>query len=471
MEGNIENIHKGTIKVLEETGVKFHHPEIIDLLKKNGIKVSDNTAYFKKEQVMKWISKAPSEFKIYARNSKYDMNIGGDCIEYASSNSGFPLVADADGNTRKAKFTDYLDFLKLVHQTPYFNLNGGVMVTPCDLKSEEMYPVMLYSTMVYSDKCIFGGLGGTREAEMTMDMLKIVFGGKEKLVEKPRILTIISPASPLQFDKTMLETMLTYVKHGQPIIVSPAVMAGTTGPITLAGTIVLSNAESLAGIVVAQMIREGTPVIYGSASSTADMRNGNFVIGAPESALCVKYCAQLAKKYNVPCRGGGTLNDAKSVSVQAGYESMMIMMTACQEKINFVLHSAGSLDTYTSMSIEKFIVDLEIIGIVKRFISGVKTDSDFLALDVIDEVKPGGQFLTTQHTYKNFKKEPFIPEISIRGVMRKGETPYKRFFTNVEREKQKMFESYQKPELSSDIKSKLIKYLKENNINSFIDTI
>ena len=141
------------------------------------------------------------------------------------------------------------------------------MVTPSDLHTQPLYPVMLYLALLYSDKCLFGGLGGLDESIAIMDMLKIVYGDKEELIKKPRIVTIISPLSPLQFDRAMLDSMITYADYGQPIIVAPAVMAGTTGPVTLAGTIALSNAESLAGIAVSQMIREGSPVIYGSASS------------------------------------------------------------------------------------------------------------------------------------------------------------------------------------------------------------
>ncbi len=465
MQENIKNIHEGTMKILEEVGIKFHHEEILEILKDNDIKVSNNTAYFKREQIMKWIQKAPSRFKLYARNSEHDMFIGGNNTEYVSSNSGFPFISDFDGILRPAKYDDYVTFLKLVHQTPYFHLNGGVMVTPSDIDQDNLYQIMLYSTIMHSDKCIFGGMGGTREAKMTMDMLSIVFGGKQKLIEKPRIVSIISSASPLMFDKTMMDTMIEYVRNGQAIILAPAVMGGTTGPVTMGGTIAISNAEALAGIAVAQMIREGAPVIYGSASSTADMRNGSFCIGAPESALCAAYCARLAKYYGLPCRGGGTLNDAKSVSIQAGYEGMMVLLAAAQEKMNFILHSAGSLGSYESMSFEKYIVDIEMVGMVKRFVEGVSTDEESIAIDVIKDVGPGGEFLTHEHTLRNFRQHTFIPDVSVRGALKKNETPNDKLLFNINKKKQKMLDSYTRPELSSDIQAKLLGYLKDNGID------
>ncbi len=465
MDKNIKNIHKGTMEILEKVGVKFHHEEILEMLKSNGIKISGNVAYFKEDQIMKWIEKAPSSVKLHARNPKYDMQIGGDNTEYVSCNSGFPFIADFDGNLRPAKYDDYVTFLKLVHQTPYFNINGGVMVTPSDLEQDNLYQLMLYSTIMHSDKCIFGGMGGKREARMTMEMLSIVFGGKEEIIEKPRVVGIISSASPLMFDETMLDTMIEYARNGQAIILAPAVMGGTTGPVTMGGTIAVSNAEALAGVAVAQMIKEGTPAIYGSASSTADMRNGSFCIGAPESALCASYCARLAKYYGLPCRGGGALNDAKSVSVQAGYEGMMVLLAAAQEKMNFILHCAGSLGSYESMSFEKYICDIEIVGMVKRFLEGVKTDEESVALDVIKTVGPGGEFLTHPHTLKNFKEQTFIPDVSVRGALRKGETPNGKLLANIDKKKQKMLDSYERPELSSDIQAELTEYLRKEGID------
>ncbi len=465
MKENLNNIHEGTMKILEEVGIKFIHEEILEILRHNNIKVLDNIAYFKRDQIMKWVGKAPGTFKIYARNSKHDMLIGGDHTEFLSCNSGFPFIADFDGNLRAAKYDDYITFLKLVQQTPHFNINGGVMVTPCDIDQDNLYQIMLNATLNHSDKCIFGGMGGQREAEMTMDMLNIVFGGKEELLAKPRIVAIISSASPLMFDKTMLETMLVYVRSGQPVIIAPAVMAGTTGPVSIGGAIAISNAESLAGIAVVQMIREGAPVIYGSATSVADMKNGSFCIGAPESALAVTYCAGLAKHYGVPCRGGGTLTDAKSVSIQAGYEGMMVLLTAAQEKMNFILHSAGGLGSYESMCFEKYIADVEMVGMVKRVVEGVSTDENAIPLEVIKTVGIGGEFLTHEHTVTNFRKHTFIPDVSVRGAIQKGETPNGKLLTNINKKKEKMLKKYKKPELPRDIQSKLMEYLKDNHID------
>ncbi len=457
MNEQLAMLHKATMQVLETSGVKFYHPVILEILEMNGIKVDGEIAYFKEAQLMEWIKEAPAGFSLYARNPIYNMQIGGDSTEFVAG-YGAPSIIEADGTKRIAVLSDYLKFLKLVHQCGHFKINGGILAQPSDIEADKSFPMMLYATLMYSDKCLMGGCGGKKQTEIVFDMLRMVFGDDEELLEKPRIATIINPSSPLQYDKTMLDTMLLYAEHGQPLIIAPAVMAGTTGPVTLAGTIVLSNAETLAGIAVAQMIRKGTPVLYGSASSTSDMKTASMAIGAPEGALCIAYSARLAKAYGLPCRGSGTLNDAKVVSVQSGYESMMQLLVGCQERVNFIIHSAGIMDSYSAMSFEQFIVDLEIISTVKRFMSGLEINEETLAVDVLNSVGPGGEFITHKHTLAYCRKEPWLPEISLRGACH-GD-PNEKLFSNINKKIEKMNKEYQFPAMKTSIKDNLASYIK-----------
>lgn len=446
-EHNLKRLHAASMQLIKTLGVRLHHEELLEKIADNGIKIADGKVFFTEDQLMDWCSCAPSEFTVYARNPRYDMHIGGDRVEHASFNSGFPFLADKEGNRRKATFQDYLNFVKLVHNTPFFNINGGVMVTPDDLPNDEtLYPIMLYATLLHSDKCLFGGMGGRRESEMTMQILQTAFAAdKEQLIRTPRIINLVSSLSPLQFDGKMLETMMVYVEHGQPVIISPAVMAGSTGPITMAGTIAISNAEVLVGVAVSQILRKGTPAVYGSATSNSDMRTGAFTIGTPESALAVKYCARLAKMYGLPCRGGGALNDAKTISVQAGYESMMIQMVANQEKINFNFHSAGGLDSYRSMSYEKYVTDLEILSRIKFFLNDLETGDEQLALDTIGKVGPGGEYLTQMHTARHCRTAPFLSDISLQGTIKEGVNANDAIFYKMDQKIKKMLDSYTCP--------------------------
>jgi len=458
LSGNLEKVHNGSMMALEKTGIRLCHPEILSLVKKNGIKVTGEIAFFTEEQILHWVHKAPPSFKVYGRNPKYDMTIGEGNLEFAPG-YGAPMIADYDGVKRSALFHDYVDFIKLVHQCSYFNINGGILVQPFDLGSKESFPIMLYTAMILSDKCLIGGAGGEEETKAVMEMLKIVFGGKEELLRKPRILGLISTSSPLQISKRSLETIFSYAQNGQPIIVSPGPMAGVTGPITLAGHLVLANAEALVGIAIAQMVREGTPVIYGVQGSNADMRICHPCSGSPDSALIVAYCARLAKMYGLPSRSGGIKNDAKSVDVQSGYESMMMLMVSCQAGINFMLHSAGILDTFMAMSYEKFIVDLEIIGMVRHFLKGISFQEKKLGQDVIAEVGPGGDFLTQEHTQEFLHGEHWMAEISLRGAALQLDNSRDEIKWKIQRKKEIMLNTYEKPDMPVSLQTDLEHYL------------
>jgi trimethylamine--corrinoid protein Co-methyltransferase len=467
----LKKIHNASVRILEEIGIRLHNPEVIDLLKQNGIEVDGQTALFEEKQIMHWINKAPGRFTLYARNPDHDMFIGGDSTEYAAG-YGTPTIVAPDGSRRSATLEDYITFLKLVDQSEYFNINGGILVQPCELPSIYSNPAMMYATLTHSDKCILGLPGTAGEVEHIMNMGAIIFGGKDEFIKRPHIATMVSTFSPLQIDHIALQTMLVCARHKQPLIISPAPAAGTTGPIMMAGNISLANAEALAAIAITQVINEGAPVVYGLQSYAADMASGNISIGSPGYSIQAKYCAQLAKLYGLPSRTGGTNTDAKGVSVQSGYESMMSMLLACQNKVNLIIHSAGILDSFAATSYEQFIVDLEIISMIEFYLADIETDPEDFSFDVIREVGIGGQFITTRHTLERCRKDSWHPEIGLRGYLVKG-SPNKQLFANIARKMQKMLDSYEKPMLPPDILEALYEYtVKIEGVDkSIIETI
>ncbi|CVK21855.1 trimethylamine methyltransferase family protein [Sporomusa sphaeroides] len=457
MTEDLKQIHLATVKILEKTGMKFLHPDVIELLQKNGIKVDGQTAYFTEEQLLEWIGKAPSSFAMYARNSKYDITVGGDNVECFPA-YGPPLVLELDGSKRPAQMEDYVRFLKLYQQCDHFNANGGMIVQPAD----QGIGALLYATLLHSDKCIVTGSGKADEVEALMDMLGIVFG-KADLVNKPRATTIVNTNTPLQLDRTMLETLLVFTKYSQPAVIAACAMAGTTAPITLAGTMALHNAEVLAGIAVAQMMNPGTPVVYGTQTTTSDMKSGSIASGSPEGALCYQYGARLAKAYGLPCRGGGAVTDAKSLSIQAGYESMLTLLAAHGAKTNIIIHAAGIVDSYSCISYEKLIADFEIIGMVRRFLKGIEVNEETLAIDVINNVGIAGHFLTQTHTMRHCRKESFLPEISLKGAVT-GD-PNQEILQNINKKMDKMLAAYARPELPEATVRELKKYLADKGLN------
>ena len=191
-------------------------------------------------------------------------------------------------------------------------------------------------------------------------------------------------------------------------------MAGSTGPITLAGVLAQQNAEVLAGIALAQLVNPGVPVVYGSTSTNIDMKTGSLAIGSPELSLMTIASAQMARHYGLPSRAGGALTDAKTIDAQAGYESMLGLLTAINSGADFVLHSAGILNSYLTFSYEKFVLDDEMCGMLRRYQRGIQIAPETLALDVITRVAHGGNFLLQEHTVERCRTEFWQPSVSDR---------------------------------------------------------
>ena len=307
-----------------------------------------------------------------------------------------------------------------------------------------------------------GSAMGEQGARDSIRMASILFGSEAQLAEKPRLISILCSLSPLKYDDRMLGALMEYAKAGQPLLVTSLAIAGATGPATLAGNLALQTAEILAGIVLTQLVREGAPVIFSGSSSNAEMRSGALSIGSPEMAMNTAATAQMARYYNLPSRSGGAVCDAKVPDAQAAYESMMSLSMAQVSGVNFVLHSAGILESYNCMSYEKFIIDDEMCGIVKRIKRGYEVNEDTLGLDVIKEAGPGGHFIDKDHTFEHFRTEFYQPQLSNRddfdswqasGSPQSVEAAGKKY--------KKILETYETPELPADVNRDLQKYIEK----------
>jgi trimethylamine--corrinoid protein Co-methyltransferase len=406
-------IHEETMRILEEIGMEFEYEPAIKVFRAQGQRVEGNHVYFKRDFIESKVRLAPSEFTLHARNPEHNLVCGGENIIYMPG-YGAPFIYEADGTRRKTTMQDYDNFVKLAGASKNLHMTGGTVAEPLDIPDEIRHLKMLYSSIKNSDKCFMGSAEGRERAEDSIEMAAILFGGKDVIKEKPVLISLINSLTPLKFDKRMLGALMAYAEAGQAVVIASLVMAGSTGPAALAGTLALQNAEVLAGIALTQSINPGTPVIYGSTSALSDMHSGSLSIGSPECALFISASAQLARYYGVPSRSGGALNDSKIVDAQAGYESMMTLMAATVTGINFVLHTAGILQFYSAMSYEKFMMDDEMAGMLLHYMKGFSFDEDGMAFDVIAKVGPGGHFLTQKHTRKNHKREFRTPQLSDR---------------------------------------------------------
>ncbi len=404
----VDKVHEASMRILEKVGIDFRYAPALEVLKKGGAKVDGERVFFSARLVEEQIRKAPAEFSLYARNSDLDVVIGGTHLVFVPG-YGAPFVTDLDKGRREGSLKDFENLIRLTDASPYQDICSSMVIEPHDVPYEIRHAQMIYTAMKFSAKPFMGSAMGVQGARDSIQMASMLFGSKDQLSQKPRMISILCSLTPLVYDERMLGAIMEYAEAGQPQLISSLAIAGATSPVTLAGTLAVQNAEVLAGVVLTQLIREGTPVVMGGASSGADMQSGGLSIGSPEMALNTAATAQMARFYGLPVRSGGAVCDAKYPDAQAAGESMMSLLMAQVSGINFVLHSAGILESYSCMSYEKFIIDDEICGMVKRIKKAYDVTADTIAFDIIEAVGPGGHFLDKDHTFDNFRTALYQP--------------------------------------------------------------
>ncbi|MGD8300824.1 MAG: trimethylamine methyltransferase family protein [Desulfobacterales bacterium] len=455
----VEKIHATSLRILEDIGLDFGYPPAQEVLKKGGAKVDGQRVFFPPRLVETYIKKAPRRFTLHARNPQNNVVIGDGNTIFAPG-YGAPFVTDLETGHRKATMEDFINFAKLTGASANQNILSGTVVEPTDIPYETRHAHMVYAAVKYSDKCFMGSTMGAKAARECVQMASILWGSRSKIESAPAIMGVIGPLTPLKYDSRMLGALMEYAAAGQAALVASLAIAGATGPVTLAGNLALQNAEVLAGIVLAQMVREGTPVIFGGASSNAEMRNGTLSIGSPEMAINAAATAQMARYYKLPVRCGGAVCDAKSPDSQASYESMMSLLMALVSGANFVLHSAGILESFNCMSYEKFIMDDEMCGMVKRIYRAIEVNPDTLAFDVIKAVGPGGHFLDKDHTFDHFRTEFYQPRLSNRDDFTTWQTNgSSQIVVTANLKLKEILNNYEAPGLPADVDKDLRKFI------------
>jgi len=397
---DLAKIHTSSIKILEEAGVVFNEKSALQLFKNNGFKVDGETVFFTEKKILKAIDKAPSSFELHARNPTKNVPIGGNSWAYVPT-YGAPFVIEKDGKQRPGTMHDYDNICKLVQTSKHINMNGFKLVEPSDVATETAYLDMLFSNIILCDKPFMGSTDTVEAAENSMEMASIIFGGRDQLKEKACIIGLINPLSPLQYAEEMAGSILVYARHNQPLIIANMIMAGTSGPLALPGLLTLMNAEILAGLTLAQLASPGTPVIYGSTSCPMNMKTGAAAIGSPETYIINSATAQLAKFYNLPCRTGGSLTDSLIPDAQALAEGALCLSTSIRAGANIVLHACGMIGTYIGVSLEKWIIDEELCGMVRNMMTPIDINTESIDLEAITSIGAGGNFLTHPKTLAN----------------------------------------------------------------------
>lgn len=405
--GQIERIHEASMRILEDVGLNMQDPEALDLWAKAGARVeaNDQRIRFDRGLVLDLVARAPRTFTWRALNPARSMPVGGDTIGFGP-NGGMAYIMDAEQGRRPGTQADYRTLCKLAQLAPMLHYNGGELIATQDVAVSARHLHRLLANFELTDKPVLEAAHGRVIPQDCFEMLKIAYG-QDALEGDPILGGIINVSSPLRYDSRMLGGLISYARAGQITIITPFILAGAMAPISMAAAIAQQNAEALAGIALTQLVRPGAPVIYGGFTTNADMRSGSPAFGTPEGAWAALAGAQLARRYGLPYRGSGSLNTSKAPDAQAAYETAWTMWPVVLATANFVLHSCGWLDGGLSVSLEKYIIDLENLAMFQHFLAGFEVNDDTLALDFIREVGPGGHHFGTAHTQARFTTEFF----------------------------------------------------------------
>ncbi|WP_127599384.1 trimethylamine methyltransferase family protein [Nitratireductor alexandrii] len=399
---NLARIEATADRILAEIGIEFRDdPAALDHWRRAGARVDGVRVTFEPGLLRELLKTAPSSFTQHARNPDKTVRIGGDAVVFAPS-YGSPFVMDLDQGRRYGTIEDFRNFIKLGQASPWLHHSGGTICEPVDLPVNKRHLNMVYSHIRYSDRPFMGSVTAEERAEDSIAMCRLLFGAPF-VEDNCVILGNLNVNSPLVWDGTMTRVLRAYARANQGTVIVPFILGGAMGPVTNAGAIAQSLAETMAGCALAQLERPGAPVIFGNFLSSMSLRSGSPTFGTPEPAIGSMVVGQLARRLGLPLRCSGNFTTSKLPDAQAMTESTMSMLAAIYCGANFILHSAGFLDGLLSMSYEKFVMDTDLCGALHRYLDGVVIDDNQLALDAFREVGPGSHFFGCQHTMANYQ--------------------------------------------------------------------
>jgi len=403
-------LDRGWRRIVSEIGIQFAKPEAVELFAKAGQQVDGDVVKLDPEFVLEQVAKAPREFDVQARNPGNNVHIGGDHMVF-SAVYGCPFVREGDVR-RDATLNDFRQLAMLSQAYPELDSAGGVICEPNDAPLDSRHLDMIYALQTMTDKIYMGNVVSGPNAADTIRMTEILFGGRDAIERVPATISLINCNSPLRWDDRMLDAQFEYNRANQPVVLTPFLLMGAMSPVTIPAALAQQLAEALTGIALAQLIRPGCPVIFGSFLSNIDMQSGSPSFGTPESAIGLLCTGQLARHYGLPFRTGGGLNSSQTADAQSAYEALMTLLPTFLAGTNFVMHAAGWLEGGLVSCYEKFIIDIELLRMLRVEFTPLEITEESLAFGAHTEVGHGGHFLGAEHTMERFRECFYRPLLS-----------------------------------------------------------
>ena len=399
---DIEEVYSATMEVLERTGVRVGHPRVLELLDGAGARVDNDVVRIPDWMVKDALRKAPSRIVLGNRNGERSVKLERNRSWFGASLDCIDYLEPFTRERRKFRLEDCRTTATLLDALPNYTW-GMTFGIADDVTAEFSDRLVLKEAMTHSEKPMVFCCQDIESLKQIYEMAIIIAGGEKQFLNAPTIVMLADPISPLAFTEEMLEKMIFCAEKRIPQICYGAPQAGSTGPASFAGSVVQGTAESLSGLVITQLVRKGSPFIYGAFATVMDMRTTIFSYGAPEMILMGAALAQIAQYIKLPYFGTAGCSDAKLPDSQAAAEATLSCQSAALSGANLV-HDCGLLDHGCLASPAYMVLVNEVLHMTNQFTRGIKVDEETLAVDVIHSVGPGGHFIKEEHTLKYFRE-------------------------------------------------------------------
>jgi trimethylamine--corrinoid protein Co-methyltransferase len=394
-QDSIYKIHQTAMRVIEEVGFEVNSETALELFKKDGAWVDQEKRRVRllQRRILELIEKAPSEVRLCGQDEGRDVLLGGQRV-----------YTGTGGTALYAKLVDQLDNIHLFMLPTY----------PNELPIEQVDINRFFAGVDNTTKHVMGGVYTLDGVKQTIRMAEIIAGSSEKLRQRPLISMIACSVSPMMIDSQYGDLVVSIAESGIPLVCPAEPLCGATSPVTLAGNLVIQTVDSLIGVLLAQIVNPGTPVIFGSVAASADLSDFKYLSGSVEMGLLNAAGAQMAQFYKLPFYGTGGMTDSKVLDAQSGYESAITGLLCALAGANFIHDAAGLMEFALTVCYEKYVIDNEILGMVLRAVEGIEVNDDTLAFDLIKQVGPSGNFSTAKHTRRFMRSEHYQPSLSDR---------------------------------------------------------
>jgi len=414
-EEAISKVHQTAMRIIEEVGFEVNSETALEFFEGADAWVDweSHRVRLPHEIVSELIRTAPSEVRLCGQDKKHDLLLGGKRVYVGTGGTALYIYEPDTGQKRQATLEDLKRIARLVDQLG--NIHLFMLPTyPSELPLEQVDVNRFFAGLDNTTKHVMGGVYTLDGVKQVIRMAEIVAGSAEALRQRPLISMIACSISPLKMDGQYGDLVVAIAKSGIPLVCPAEPLCGATSPVTLAGNLVVQTVDSLMGVMLTQIVNPGTPVIFGSVATSTDLRDLKYLAGSVEMGLLNAAGAQMAQFYQLPFYATGGMTDSKVLDAQSGYESALTSLLCALAGANFIHDAAGLMEFALTVCYEKFVIDNEILGMVMRAVEGIRVDDDTLAFDLIEQVGPGGNFVTAKHTRHFMRSEHYQPSLSDR---------------------------------------------------------